>query len=494
MNAHILIVDDERLVRWSLRKKFEEWGYTVTEAETAAGALEQWRAQSPDLVLLDVRLPDRSGVELLTQMRPESEHTAVIMVTADPQLEDVKTALRSGAYDFLTKPFHFDELRVTLQNALEACRLRQEVETLRGEVRRQGRPPEVVAQSPAMVRLMEFVHKVAHSAATTLLLQGESGTGKDLIAKAVHMISNRRDKSFVPINCSAIPETLLESELFGHERGAFTDAKAMKRGLFELADRGTLFLDEIGELPMVLQAKLLRVLEDQTFRRIGGLRDISVDTRIIAASNRDLEHAVQEGRFREDLFYRLSVIPLFIPPLRERKEDILPLAELCVRRYSRRLQKAAQGISPEAQQLLLRYPWPGNVRELKNAIERAMILEEGPYIQPQYLPVALGSPPATDAFRPGALWPSAQPGQMWRAMDGGRYLPPLEIPDQGTSLEGIEKELVQMALQRTRGNQTRAARLLDISRDALRYRIKKFSLAENEHPTTDTQASNQVAR
>lgn len=484
MNERILVVDDERLVRWSLRKKFEGWGYTVTEAETAAEAREQWRSGPPDLVMLDVRLPDGSGVDLFVQMKSEAERTPVIMITADPQLEDVKTALRAGAYDFLTKPFHFEQLRVTLQNALEAYRLRQEVETLRQEVERQSGPGEVIAESPAMTQLLEFVHKIANSAATTLLIQGESGTGKDLIAKLLHHRSGRRNKPFVAINCSAIPETLLEAELFGHERGAFTDAKTLKRGLLEVADCGTLFLDEIGEMPLVLQAKLLRVLEDQTFRRIGGLRDISVDVLVIAASNRDLEQAVREGCFREDLFYRLTVIPIFIPPLREHREDILPLAEFFLRRYNRRLQKSARGFSPEAQQLLLQYDWPGNVRELKNVIERALILEDGPYIQAQYLPVATGDAPLQEPFRNGARWlpAHASPGIAWQPLSSGRHLPVLEIPEQGTSLEEIEKELVQRALQQTRGNQTRAARLLDISRDALRYRIKKFSLAEGDNP------------
>ena len=486
MNEQILIVDDERLVRWSLRKKFEEWGYVVAEAGSAAEAQQQWQQKPPDLVVLDVRLPDRSGVELLTQMRPEAEHTAVIMVTADPQLEDVKTALRSGAYDFLTKPFHFEELRVTLQNALEAFRLRQEVESLRHEVEKHATPTEVVAESPTMIQLFEFVRKVANSAATTLLIQGESGTGKDVIAKTVHLESNRKNKAFVAINCSAIPETLLEAELFGHERGAFTDAKALKRGLLEVADRGTLYLDEIGEMPLVLQAKMLRVLEDQTFRRVGGLRDISVDTRVIAASNRDLEQAVREGRFREDLFYRLSVIPIFIPPLRERKEDILPLAESFLRRYNRRLQRCVQGFAPEAQQALLQYDWPGNVRELKNAIERALILEDGPTIRAQYLPLTAEVSSMSEPLRSVPHWVPTTPVLSWRASGSGRYLPVMEIPEKGTSLEGIEKELVQLALQQTGGNQTRAARLLSISRDALRYRIKKFGLGDDDqsHPET----------
>ncbi|MBI4459618.1 MAG: sigma-54-dependent Fis family transcriptional regulator [Acidobacteria bacterium] len=487
MNERILIADDERLVRWSLRKKFEEWGYCVAEAQTAAEARERWLEWLPELIVLDVRLPDGSGVDLLTQMKPSLEHTPVIMITADPQLEDVKTALRAGAYDFLTKPFQFEQLRVTLHNALEAYQLRQELETLRQEVERQSGPLEVIAESPAMKQLMEFVRKVANSAASTLLIQGESGTGKDLIAKTIHQVSARRNKAFVAVNCSAIPETLLEAELFGHERGAFTDAKTLKKGLLEIADHGSLFLDEIGEMPLVLQAKLLRVLEDQTFRRVGGLRDILVDIRVIAASNRDLEQAVKEGRFREDLYYRLTIIPIFIPPLRERTEDILPLAEFFLRRYGRRSQKSPQTMSSEAQEVLVSYDWPGNVRELKNAIERAVILEDGPSIQAYYLPVASEPKPLPEHFRPMASgWAPPSRNATWELLPSGRYLPVLDIPEPGTSLEDIERGLVQTALQQTRGNQTRAARLLNISRDALRYRMKKFSLGDDHSEFSET--------
>ena len=295
-------MDDEKLVRWSLRQKCEEWGYHTLEAETGSAALKIARNESPDLVLLDVRLPDISGIQLLEQLKQSGVARAVIMITADPQLEDVKLALKLGAYDFIGKPLDFEELAVTVKNALETTRLRTEVESLRGEVRRRTGYHDVIGISPRMTELMNFVRKIADSEATTILIQGESGTGKDLIAKAIHYQSRRQDKSFVAINCSAIPETLMEAELFGHERGAFTDAKAMKKGLFEVADGGTLFLDEIGELSPLLQAKLLRVLEDQVIRRVGGVRDMQVDVRVIAASNRDLERAVREGAFRQDLY------------------------------------------------------------------------------------------------------------------------------------------------------------------------------------------------
>jgi len=321
------------------------------------------------------------------------------------------------------------------------------------------------------------VYKVAASEATTILIQGESGTGKDLVAKAFHYHSTRAERPFVAINCSAIPETLMEAELFGHERGAFTDAKAMKKGLFEVADGGTLFLDEIGELSPLLQAKLLRVLEDQVIRRVGGVRDIQVDVRVIAASNRDLEREVREGRFRQDLFYRLAIIAIYLPALRERKEDVLPLVEFFLAHYNRKFRKSVQGLSEETWRLLLNYDWPGNVRELKNALERAMILEEGSWLKPDDLPfsVASGRSGPVLVESPGtghSVETSLSPGK--------RRLPPLSIPEGGTSLEDVEHALVELALQQSHGNQIRAAKLLNISRDALRYKMKKFGLSHSE--------------
>src|SRR5579859_5658748 len=385
----ILVVDDERLVRWSLRQKCEEWGYQVVEAAAGEPGLRLAQHESPDLILLDVRLPDLNGLQVLEQLKKNGDAKAVIMITADPQLDDVKSALKLGAYDFIGKPLDFEELHVTIQNALEANHLRSEVQSLRGEVRRHAGYHEVVAVSPKTMELMSFVQKVAASEATTILIQGESGTGKDLIAKTIHYESTRQDGPFVAINCSAIPETLMEAELFGHEKGAFTDAKALKKGLFETANGGSLFLDEIGELSPLLQAKLLRVLEDQVIRRVGGVRDMQVDVRVIAASNRDLEREVREGRFRQDLYYRLAIIAIFIPPLRERTDDIPPLIDFFIERYNRKFRKSVRGITDETRQLLLNHNWPGNVRELKNSIERAMILEDEPVLRPMYMPFAV---------------------------------------------------------------------------------------------------------
>jgi DNA-binding NtrC family response regulator len=469
-----MIVDDERLVRWSLRQKCEEWGYTVIEAESGEPGLKLAQRESPDLVLLDVRMPDLSGIEVLDQLKKNGDARAVIMITADPQLDDVKAALKLGAYDFVGKPIDFDELHITIKNALETNSLRAEVQTLRSEVRREAGYESVVSVSPKMIELMNFVRKVASSAATTILIQGESGTGKDLIAKAIHYESSRQGKPFVAINCSAIPETLMEAELFGHEKGAFTDAKQMKKGLFEAADGGTLFLDEIGELSPLLQAKLLRVLEDQVIRRVGGVRDMQVDVRVIAASNRDLEKAVREGQFRQDLYYRLAIIAIFIPPLRERKEDILPLVDFFIERYNRRFKKAVRGITEDTRRLIFTHTWPGNVRELKNTIERGMILEDEPLLRPEYLPFSVGESGGRTLFE------RTSPAEGGQVLPNGRILPRLYIPEGGTSLEEVEHAMVELAMRQAHGNQTHAAKLLDISRDALRYKLKKFGLIRGD--------------
>jgi len=484
----ILIVDDERLIRWALRQKCEEWGYDVVEAAAGEPALRVTQHESPDLILLDVRLPDLTGIQVLEQLKKSGNVPAIIMITAAPQLDDVKHALKLGAYDFVGKPLDFEELHVTIQNALEATRLRTEVQSLRGEVRRRTGYHDVVAVSAKMTELMSFVQKVATSEATTILIQGESGTGKDLVAKTIHYESSRQNGPFVAINCSAIPETLMEAELFGHEKGAFTDAKQMKKGLFETADGGTLFLDEIGEISPLLQAKLLRVLEDQVIRRVGGVRDLQVDVRVVAASNRDLEKAVREGHFRQDLYYRLAIIAIFIPPLRDRAEDILSLVDFFIGWYNRKFKKSVRGISPETRRLLMAHTWPGNVRELKNCIERAMILEEESVLRPVYMPFAVGegARSGVTAFEHSSM--VADVGG--KHLADGRVLPRLYIPEEGTSLEEVERAMVELAMRQANGNQTHAARLLDISRDALRYKLKKFELVSaGEDDAPDLMAS-----
>jgi PAS domain S-box-containing protein len=314
---------------------------------------------------------------------------------------------------------------------------------------------EVIGDSSAMREVMNFVRRVAASEATTILLEGENGTGKDLVAKTLHYQSLRQAEPFIAINCAAIPETLLESELFGYEKGAFTDARSQKRGIFELADRGTLFLDEIGEIPLMLQAKLLRVLEDQTFRRLGGLKDIKLDLRVVAATNKNLREAVKEGAFRQDLYFRLNVIQILIPPLRDRTDDILPLTRFFIEHYNRKFKRSIEGVSDPAARLLMAHDWPGNVRELRNAIERAMILEDTSLITPPSLPISISRPDSDNISAP---------------------LSAVEIPTDGLSLEDNERSLLAKALEKTSGNQTQAARLLRITRDTLRYKMKKFNL------------------
>ncbi len=471
----VMIVDDERLVRWSLRQKCEEWGYTVIEAETGEQALRLAQRESPDLALLDVRLPDLTGIEVLDQLKKNGDARAVIMITADPQLDDVKASIKLGAYDFVGKPIDFDALRDVMESAIQAIGIRNGIQQASRAKARPGVGYEnVVSVSPKMTELMNFVKKVASCEASTILIQGESGTGKDLIAKTIHYESSRHEKPFVAINCSAIPETLMEAELFGHEKGAFTDAKQMKKGLFEAADGGTLFLDEIGELSPLLQAKLLRVLEDQVIRRVGGIRDAQVDVRVIAASNRDLEKAVREGQFRQDLYYRLAIIAIFIPPLRDRKEDILPLVDFFIERYNRRFRKSIRGITDETRHLILSHNWPGNVRELKNTIERGMILEDEFFLRSMYLPFSVGESGGRTLFE------RTSPADGGRKLANGRALPRLYIPEGGTSLEELEHSMVELAMSQANGNQTNAAKLLDISRDALRYKLKKFSMAQVE--------------
>lgn len=469
-----MIVDDERLVRWSLRQKCEEWGYAVVEASSGEMALSLSQRESPDLVLLDVRLPDMTGIEVLDQLKKDGDAPAIIMITADPQLDDVKAAIKLGACDFVGKPIDFEALREIIERTFESRASSNTSEPARAKSRGAASFDDVVSVSPKMTELMHFVKKVASCEASTILVQGESGTGKDLIAKILHYESSRHDKPFVAINCSAIPETLMEAELFGHEKGAFTDAKQMKKGLFEAADGGTLFLDEIGELSPVLQAKLLRVLEDQVIRRVGGVRDIQVDVRVIAASNRDLEKAVREGQFRQDLYYRLAIIAIFIPPLRDRKEDILPLVHFFIDRYNRRFRKTIRGITDETRSLILSHNWPGNVRELKNTIERGMILEDESYLRSMYLPFSVGESGGRTLFE------RTSPADGGRKLPNGRALPRLYIPEGGTSLEELEHSMVELAMDQANGNQTNAAKLLDISRDALRYKLKKFSIVNVE--------------
>ena len=452
--SKVLVIDDERLVRWSLEQKLSREGYDVESAPTGEEGLNLLRDGGHELVLLDLRLPGIDGIQTLQEIKKIERDIGVIMLTADTGISRAVECVRLGAHNYLCKPFDFDEVRLALEKAREDLRLRREVTRLRRQQRREFGVQNLVGPSPAMRAVRDLIEKIATSDATTVLIEGENGTGKELAARAIHFSGARADQPLLDLNCSAVPETLFESELFGHERGAFTDAKAMKKGRFEMADGGTLLLDEIGDLKPTMQVKLLRVLETRKFRRVGGTQDIAVDVRVIALTNKDMTTAIQRGEFRQDLYYRLKVIAVKMPPLRERPADIVPLAEHFLKHFADEFKKPKKSLSPEAQQAITRYPWPGNARELRNAIERVVILEADPIIACDHLPLEI---------RAGV--PSAGPTAV-------------TLPADGIALETIERDLVRQAMERTSGNQTRAAELLGIERDALRRRLIKYGFRE----------------
>lgn len=449
VGATILVVDDEQLIRWSLVERLRAEGHEVFEAGTGEEALERAR-EGVDLVLLDYKLPDMDGVTVLRRIKELDPDALVILLTAYASVETAVEAMKEGAFHFANKPFDVDDVAFLVARALETTRLRREVRRLRASQAQPYSVDRIVGESTAMGMLRDLLTKVAVSPASTVLLTGESGTGKDLAAKVLHFNSDRTHRPFMNITCSALPETLLESELFGHERGAFTDARQQKRGLFESAEGGTVFLDEIGEMVPALQAKLLRVLEEKSFRRVGGLHDIRVDVRVIAATNRNLDEEVKSGRFRQDLFYRLNVLPIALPPLRQHLDDVPALLAFYIDGFNREFRKNVKGVSPAALKLLQGYGWPGNIRELRNAVERAMLLTSGTWLEPADFPLAShGTSPVG-----------------------------FELPAHGVDLEALEHSLVVQALERCGGNQTRAAALLGMNRDQIRYRIEKYGLAK----------------
>jgi two-component system response regulator AtoC len=441
----ILIVDDEKLIRWSLSEELSKDHYRTITAETIQDAITKVQESMPELVILDLRLPDGSGIEALEAIKKIHPEVVVIMLTAEDKSAIAVQAMKLGAYDYLTKPVRIDELKIIIEKALENIRLKRELHLLYQQQEDKQDTKRIISQSDAMNGVFKFIEKVGPTN-STVLITGESGTGKELVAQAIHRASMRKKRPMISINCGAITDTLIESEFFGHERGAFTDAITPKKGLFEIADGSTIFLDEIGDISPSLQIKLLRVLEERSFRRVGGNQDIATNVRIIAATNQRLENKITEDKFRSDLFYRLNVASIGIPPLRSRREDILVLAEYFLKMFNISYHKKFKGLTEETKNVFMNYDWPGNVRELRNTVERAMILDEGEYIFSH--PVELG------------------------------HLHQLSGEEQhhDSSLFSIEKDTIQKALEKSKYNQVRTARLLKISRDTLRYRMKKFGL------------------
>jgi two-component system response regulator AtoC len=449
-NVKILIVEDNEDLSFSLMKVLKKEGYAVMTAGTGEEGISIFRNELVDLVLLDLKLPKMGGIEVLQQMKEIDSDILVLMMTALTDAKPAIEAMKQGAYDYLMKPFELEELRLVIKKALETHDLKREVARLkRGH---QSKYPDDVlyGESSSIKEVRELIHIVAETPRTSVLIQGESGTGKELVANAIHYSSRRSNQPFIKINCSAIPDNLLESELFGHEKGAFTDAKVMKKGLFELANGGTIFLDEISSMKLALQPKILRVIETQTFKRIGGVTDIKIDVRVVAATNTDLSELVKNQEFRDDLYYRLKVMEIYIPALRDRREDIPLLTKLFLEEYNKEFNRNVQKLHPQTEELLLAYSWPGNVRELKNVIERGVILCRQNVLVPEHLPIELH--------------------------EGEESRPIPKVSMGNVSLQEMEKHHILDVLKSVKGNKSQAARILDISRSTLREKLKNYQL------------------
>jgi two-component system response regulator PilR (NtrC family) len=459
VKPRILVVDDEESIREFLDIMLRKEGYEVTCVEDGQKAIDTLKKKSFDLLISDLQMPNVTGIELLKHCRETYPDLLFMMITAFGTAESAVEAMKMGAYDYITKPFKIDEVRINIANALRSRNLEVENRVLRKELQKEYSFQNLVGNSEAMHKIFELIRKVSDSP-TNVLVTGESGTGKEMVAKAIHYNSPLKDRPFVSVNCGAIPENLVESELFGHKKGSFTGAISDKDGLFEVADGGTLFLDEIGELPLSSQVRILRAIQEKTVRRVGGTEDTKVEVRIIAATNRDLESMVQQGTFRQDLYYRLNVINIRTPALRERRDDIPLLASHFLQKYSERFNKAIQTISKEAMDLLRKYDFPGNVRELENIIERTVALESGATVLPESLPQFVNTPS----------------GRKMVSSDG------IEITDDGIDLQKVldqlEKELLVKAIHQANGVKKRAAKLLGITFRSMRYRVEKFSLGK----------------
>lgn len=451
--ASILIIDDDIGIRLTLQELFVDEGYEVVTLASAEEALRHLQKFDPDLVLLDLNLPGMHGLTLLEKIQKQENPSPVVIITSNTDAPSAVKAMKLGALDYITKPFNLDELILVVKRIINDRTTEQHLDYLRYKNQHQAEE-QIIGQSPAMQEVFKFIQQVAQTSKTTVLIRGETGTGKELVARAIHYQSARRQKPFIDINCSAFQETLLEAELFGYEPGAFTDAKRRKKGLLELAHQGTFFLDEIGDMPPSLQAKILKVIEKQSFRRLGGTEEIHVDTRIISATSRNLEELISKNAFREDLYYRLNVASIVLPPLRERGADVLLLAEYYLQLYNKEFKKNITDFSDEVKKIILTYHWPGNVRELRNIIERAVLFESGPYITPTH-------------FR---LTQSVSNNHAPFFNDNYPF------PPEGVDINAVEKNLLESALRYTHGNQSQAARLLKISRETLKYRLHKFKI------------------
>jgi two-component system, NtrC family, response regulator PilR len=459
-DIRVLVVDDEQSMRDLLAIMLRQAGYEVTVADGGEPAIEALKAESFDLVVTDLRMRKIDGLTVLKAAKEHAPRTVVLVVTAYASTETAVEAMKLGAYDYVTKPFKLDELKVTVANALERRRLQEENLALKRQLHRERGFENFVGRSPKILDVFETIRKTADSG-STVMITGESGTGKELVAQALHWESSRRGGPFVSVNCGAVPEALMESELFGHLKGAFTGAVSNTEGLFAAADSGTLFLDEITEVPHTVQVKLLRAIQERQIRRVGDTRDVKIDVRLIAASNRDLGRAVTDGVLREDLFYRLNVIPLHLPPLRDRREDIPLLVAHFLKKLSQEVGRTVRGVTPEAMSVLEQYHWPGNIRELENVVERAIVLGSTELLEPDALPASLRQP-------------------------RDRQDVPLELPAEGIDLEAmldrIEHRYMQLALERVGGVQTRAAELLRVSFRQFRYKLQKFHQRRAEQP------------
>ncbi|HET7498891.1 MAG TPA: sigma-54 dependent transcriptional regulator [Candidatus Eisenbacteria bacterium] len=467
MILRVRIADDEELIRKSLTKLLAAEGYQVDSVATAAEVLDSVRRNPPHVLVLDLRLPDGSGLDLLPRLKSLAPDLKVVVITAFGDLPTAVEAMRRGATDFLKKPYEMEEVLLAMERLKAGVVRETQLDAFRRGELETFLKTRIVSESPAMGRIWDLTGKVAQSESTTVLIEGESGTGKELVARAIHFESGRRDAPFLALNCSSFQEQLLENELFGHERGAYTDAREPKRGLVELADEGTLFLDEVGDLPAATQAKFLRFIEDRTFKRVGGSTDLAVDLRLIAATNRDLEQLVQAGKFRQDLYYRLKVVSILLPPLRERGDDVLLLTRHFLSFYNEKFRKSFVSITPEVEGILRAYRWPGNVRELKNLLERIVLLENDEALREDHLPAEMM---AQVESLPRVL----------REALAARGEGDAEMP----TLAEVEQEHILKVLESTQGNRSHAARILGISRQSLIERLKRIAATRGSLSST----------